>query len=78
MTLTDINLKLPETLFKEAQSAGLLKPSELEKLLGDELCRRRVDALFATADKLAALDEHPLTNEEIEAEIAAARKARAR
>ncbi|MDI6768981.1 MAG: hypothetical protein QMD04_04830 [Anaerolineales bacterium] len=72
----DINLKLPETLLKEAQSAGLLKPVELEKLLRAELRRRRVDKLFATADKLAALDEPLLTNDEIEAEIAAARKAR--
>ena len=61
---------------KEAQEAGLLQPAEIERLLREELRRRRVDELFATADNLAALDLPPLTEEELEAEIAAARQAR--
>ena len=36
----------------------------------------RVESLFATAEKLAALDEPALSDAELEAEIAAARKAR--
>ena len=78
MTMQDVKLKLPESVLKEAAQAGLLKPAEIERLLRQELRRRRVDELFAAADKLAALDVPPLTDEELEAEIAAARKARAK
>jgi len=74
MVLRDLKLKLPENLFKEAQEAGLLKPAEMERLLREELRRRRVDELFATADKLAALDLPALTDDELEAEIASARQ----
>jgi len=42
----------------------------------DELRQRRVNSLFSSAEKLAALDEPVLSDAEIEAEIAAARKAR--
>ena len=74
----DIKLDLPENILKEAKEAGLLQPAEVERLLREELRRRRVDELFAAADKLAALDLPPLTDEELEAEITAARKARAK
>ena len=74
----DLKLDLPENIYKEAKEAGLLQPAEIERLLREELRRRRVDELFATADRLAALELHPLTEEELEAEIAAAREARAR
>lgn len=77
MTL-DLKLDLPESVFKEAKEAGLLQPAEIERLLREELRRRRLDELFATVDKLAALEFPPLTEEELEAEIAAAREARAK
>ena len=77
MTL-DLKLDLPENVFKEAKEAGLLQPAEIERLLREELRRRRVDDLFVTTDKLDALDIPPLAEEELEAEIAAAREARAR
>lgn len=72
----DIKLDLPENIFKEAKEAGLLQPAEIERLLREELRRRRVDELFEAADKLAALSLPPLTEEELESEITAARKAR--
>ena len=74
----DIKLELPASILKEAKEAGLLQPAEIERLLREELSRRRVDELFTAADKLAALDFPPLTDEELEAEIAAARKSRAK
>ncbi|MBV6400578.1 MAG: hypothetical protein CNIPEHKO_00871 [Anaerolineales bacterium] len=77
MTL-DLKLDLPENVFKEAKEAGLLQPAEIERLLREELRRRRVDELFVTADKLAALELLPLTEEELEAEIAAARETRSK
>jgi len=74
----DIKLELPENILKEAKEAGLLQPAEIERLLREELRRGRVDGLFAAADKLAALDLPPLTDEELDAEINTARKARSR
>ena len=72
----DIKIDLPESVLKEAKEAGLLQPAEIERLLHEELRRRRVDELFATMDKLAAQDLPPLSEEELEAEITAARQAR--
>jgi len=44
-------------------------------MLRAELRRRRVNKLFAAAERLASLDQ-PLTEAEVVAEIAAARKER--
>ena len=73
MVTVDIKLSLPETLLKDAQSAGLLSPTALERLLQEEVRRRRVDNLFAAADRLAALGLPPLTDKEITEEISLAR-----
>jgi hypothetical protein len=61
-----------------ARYRGKFKDSVRVILVKDdvEVHQRRVDALFNAADKLAALDEPRLTDAELEAEIAAARKAR--
>lgn len=75
--MTNVTLSLPDTLAQEARAAGLLTPEGLERLLRDAMRKRQVDQLFATMDKLAAL-EPKLTEEEIDAEIAAARAERAR
>lgn len=76
--MTTLELILPDTLAREARDAGLLAPSRLEKLLRDALRERAADRLFAAMDKMAAHDDPaPLTSEEIQAEIAVARRARA-
>ena len=49
--------------------------NEPEEKLRAEIRRRHIDKLFGTADRLAALDE-PLSDAEVEAEIAAARQTR--
>jgi hypothetical protein len=72
----EIRLNLPDTMVREAEAWGLLKPDSLEAMLRDELRRRRVDHLFEAADRLAAIPESPLTEQEIEAEIQAARTSR--
>ncbi|MEW5939823.1 MAG: hypothetical protein AB1750_09200 [Chloroflexota bacterium] len=74
MSTFDFKLTLPEKLRKEAETAGLLNPSSIERLLRDEIRRRRVDKMFAAADRLASLDLPPMTDEEIEAEIRSARR----
>ncbi|HXG68463.1 MAG TPA: hypothetical protein VNO70_25435 [Blastocatellia bacterium] len=73
--MSEVVLTLPDGLAQEAEANGLLKPEAIAALLRAELRRRRVNKLFAAADRLADLD-HPLTEAEVEAEIAAVRKAR--
>jgi len=77
MTIVDFKLSLPDQLRKEAEAAGLLSPKAIERLLREEIRRRRVDNLFAAADHLAALDMPVLTDEEISLEIRLARKSAA-
>ena len=77
MTTLDFKISLSEQLHKEAAEAGLLNPQAIERLLREEIRRRRVDNLFATADRLAALDLPPLTDDEIAQEIRKARKSTA-
>ena len=74
MTTLDFKLSLSDRLRKEAEAAGLLSPKALERLLREEIRRRRVDNLFAAADRLAALDLPALTDDEIAQEIRKVRK----
>jgi hypothetical protein len=67
---------LPEALAREAEANGLLAPEAIERLLREELRRRRVNSLFEAADRLAALDAPPLTDAEVQAEIEAVRTER--
>jgi hypothetical protein len=69
--MSEILLTLPDNLAREAEANGLLRPEFIASLLRAEIRRRRVNKLFAAADRLADLDE-PMTDEEIAAEIAAA------
>lgn len=73
--MSEIVLTLPDNLALEAEANGLLKPESIAALLRAEIRRRRVNKLFAAADRLSDLDQ-PLTEAEVEAEIDAARKAR--
>jgi hypothetical protein len=45
-------------------------------MIREEIRRRRVERLFAAADRLAAQENPPLTEAEVEAEIQAARAKR--
>jgi len=74
----EIKLRLPNDVAREAEASGLLEAASLESLLREELKRRRVDHLFATADRLAALPLPPLTEAELNSEIQAARAHRRR
>jgi hypothetical protein len=75
--MTDITLSLPDELAQQAQSAGLLRPDAMERLLREAVKKRQVEQLFTTMDKLANV-QPTLTEAEIDAEIAAARADRAR
>ncbi|OGA62049.1 MAG: hypothetical protein A3G81_03190 [Betaproteobacteria bacterium RIFCSPLOWO2_12_FULL_65_14] len=76
MTTLEIKLSLPDSLAKEAQQAGLLKPEAVERLLREEIRRRAVNELFEAMDRMAAVEGPPMTEDEIQAEIDAVRAAR--
>lgn len=76
MVEVKITLTLPDQLAQAAQDAGLLSPDAIQALLGEAVRQRKSEALFAAADRLAALDLPPLSAAEVEAEIQAARKER--
>ena len=75
-SLVEIKLNLPRPLVREAKAGGLLTADAIETMLRKELRRRRVNELFQAAEKLADVPLPPLTAEEIDEEIAAARRAR--
>jgi hypothetical protein len=68
------DLKLPDSLAREAEASGLLTPQALESMLRSEIRRRRVDRLFEAADRLASLGIPMLSPSELEAEIRAVRE----
>ncbi len=73
--MTEVTLTLPDDLAQQARQAGLLRPEALAALLRDAMRQGRIERLFATMDKLSQL-EPPLSEEEIAAEIEAARAER--
>lgn len=75
--MTEVTMTLPDSLVQEARAAGLLTSYALEAILREAMKKRQLDQLFIDMNRLAAL-EPALTEEEIDAEIAAARAERAR
>lgn len=71
--MTTLELRLPDQLAREAQTAGLLTPEELERMVREALRLRRVQKLAQAREKLAAQPLPPMTAEEIQAEIDAYR-----
>jgi post-segregation antitoxin (ccd killing protein) len=75
--MTPVTVSLPDDLAQQAQAAGLLTESAVEQMLRRALRQNRASArlgeIFA---KLDALDEAPMSEAEIAAEIAAARAER--
>lgn len=76
MSQTTITLHLPDSLANEASAIGLLEPPTIERLLREEIRRRRIDRLFDSSDRLSNLDVPVLTEAELEAAIQATRDGR--
>lgn len=75
--MTRIQIDLPEATAQAAREAGLLTTEALDRLLNDALRRRQAaDALLAIADRVAAAGIAPMSMEEINAEVRAARAER--
>ncbi len=75
MSSLELKLNLPDSLAREAKANGLLTSEAIEALLRLEIRRRRVNKLFDAADRLADVGA-PMTEAEVEAEVATARRAR--
>jgi hypothetical protein len=77
--VTTIRIELPDATAQAARKAGLLTPQALDRLLTNAVQRQRAgDALLAIADRTAAAGVLPMTMDEINAEVKAARAERKR
>jgi len=77
--MTKIQIELPDAIAQAAHAAGLLTPQALDRLLSSALRRQQAaDYLLAVADEVAAAGIAPMSMEEINAEVKAARKERQR
>ena len=75
--MTTIQIELPDATANAARDAGLLTPQALERLINDALRRKQTaDSLLSIADRVAAAGIPPLSMEEINAEVKAARAER--
>ena len=75
--MTKIQIELPDATAQAARDAGLLTSDALERLLNDALKRKQVaDSLLSIADRVAAAGIPPMSMEEINAEVKAARAER--
>lgn len=75
--MTKIQIVLPDAMARAARDAGLLTPQALERLLNDALKRKQAaDSLLSIADRVAAAGIEPMSMEEINAEVKAARTER--
>jgi len=71
--MATLEINLPDSLAKEAKAAGLLAPEAIEALLREAVGQRRINRLFEIRKELRTAGIAPMTPEEIEAEIRAAR-----
>lgn len=75
--MTTIQIELPDATAKAARDAGLLTPQALDRLLTDALKRQQAaDSLLLIADRVAAAGIEPMSMDEINAEVKAARAER--
>lgn len=72
--MTTIQIDLPDAMARAARDAGLLTPQALQRLLADALDRQQVAReLMQLADRVAAAGIEPMSMDEINAEVKAAR-----
>jgi hypothetical protein len=76
-TMTRVQLELPDATVQAAREAGLLTPQALDRLLNAALERQRAaNSLLSIADRVAAANIEPMSMQEINAEVKAARQER--
>lgn len=76
MTTLELTLNLPDELASKAQAAGLLNSEAIERLLREQLRKQAGQELRAMLNKVDASGTPPMTEDEIQAEINAERRAK--
>ena len=76
MTTLQLKLTLPQQLAKQAKAAGLLTPEAIASMLREQLRRQAGKELQAMMDKLADANYPQMSEDEIQAEVNAVRRAR--
>lgn len=76
MTTVEVKLNLPDEVAKEAKEAGLLTEQALGQLVEEAVRRESGKKLLEAMQLLRAANEPLLSEEEIAAEVRAARAAR--
>ena len=75
--MTTVQITLPDQLAQDAQRAGLLSQSSIEKLLREKLQAQRRDEFFAASERMAQVTEPTtMSPEEVAEEIRAMREER--
>ncbi len=75
--MATVQITLPDELLNEVQEAGLLAPDAVEEVFREQLKKKRVDAFFATLERMHAIpDSAPMTPEEVAERIRAMRAER--
>lgn len=74
--MTEVTVKLPDELASEIKAAGLLDAPTLEKVFREALRKKALGELFSALDEIEAAKLPPMTEEEVQAEIDAARAER--
>lgn len=75
--MTTVQITLPDQLAQDAQRAGLLSSSKLERWLREQLRTQHADELFVAMDRMAAVDEPSVMSpDEVAQKIAAMRAER--
>ena len=74
--MTEVMVKLPDELAQRAKSAGLLTDSAIQRLLEEAMRREAGQRLLQVAQRLQAAGVEPMSEDEIVAEVKAARAER--
>lgn len=74
--MTTVTVELPEALAEKAAAAGLLESGTLAPILEEALRRKEAAEMFEYADAFSRSGVTPLTEEEVMAEVKAARAER--
>ena len=74
--MSRLTIDLPDSLIEQAEDAGLLSPEAIEAMLCEQLKKRHVNELIDAADRLAAVDMPPMSEEDAQAEVDAVRAER--
>lgn len=76
MTTLELKLNLPDRLAQDAAQMGLLDPDSLQTMLREAVRSRRIAQLALARQRVAEAGIAPMSLEEIQAEVDAARAER--